>query len=259
MANISVSELKTVLGTISAGIKIKYLRKTGNSMNKALALQAPVQVDLLRLNNPGFNYANYLTPGLWATAIQQILFLIGSLLICREFETGRFRELWETSERNVGAIALGKIAPYFLWAIVLLELFTRVFFPLFDLDIRGSASAMVAYSVSFVIASLCFGFMLSVLLRNSVNALKGVLLVAAPAFIISGYTWPLSQMPFFIRGISSAIPLTTYLKGFRKIYQEGAPIWETLPEIGFLLLIAAVTMTIALILLRRRIREEGLS
>ena len=55
---------------------------------------------------------------------------------------------------------------------------------------------------------------------NRLDALKGCLLIGAPAFLLSGYTWPLEQMPILMSTIAKFIPLSAYLEGFRKIFQQ---------------------------------------
>lgn len=255
MANIAVSELKTVAGTIAAGARVKYLRKTGNSIHKAMALQSPVQVDFYRMYNPGFNYMNYLTPGLWATILHQILILLGALLICREWEQGTFWDLWETGGRKLTTVVIGKIALYVLLGFVFMELYFRVFFPVFGIDVRGNISAMVAYSFVFVLSAVGLGFLASVALVSSVNAMKAVLLITAPAFLLSGYTWPLSEMPWFTRMLGRAIPLTTYLHGFRKIYQEGEGLLSVGNETLIMLLMGCGSILVGALLLNRRVKK----
>jgi ABC-2 type transport system permease protein len=70
---------------------------------------------------------------------------------------------------------------------------------------------------------------LAALTGNRIDALKGCLLIGAPAFLLSGYTWPLEQMPVLLRTISNFIPLTPYLEGFRKIFQQNMTIKYIFP------------------------------
>ena len=76
----------------------------------------------------------------------------------------------------------------------------------------------------FIIATILLGMFMAALTGNRIDALKGCLLVGAPAFLLSGYTWPLEQMPTLLKTISGFIPLTPYLEGFRKIFQQNMKI-----------------------------------
>lgn len=255
-ANLSLSDLRTVVGTVAAGVKIKYLEKGGASSERALALQSPVKVDLTKLYNPGYNYMNYLAPGIWLALLFQVIMLFGALMIATELDKGTFGELRDISGGNAVAVAAGKFPPYILISLFLLETVFRVFFPLFGIPMKGNVTLLMTYSLLFVLAGLSMGFFLSVLLGNRSDAIKGALLLAAPAFLLSGYTWPLASMPAAIRALAWCIPLTGYLQGVRKVFQQGAGATYLGGEAQALVLIVVVCLGLGLGILALRLRKE---
>ncbi|MEK7854682.1 MAG: ABC transporter permease, partial [Acidobacteriota bacterium] len=64
IGNLANSDLRAVVGTVSAGIQMKYLMKTGSSSAKAQQQMQAVKIEAARLYNPGFNYLSFLAPGL---------------------------------------------------------------------------------------------------------------------------------------------------------------------------------------------------
>lgn len=74
---------------------------------------------------------------------------------------------------------------------------------------------------------------MSVVVPNQLKATEILMVIATPSFILSGFTWPLSQMPQAVQAIANVIPLTHFLKAFRiLIIEDGAfsqttrPIWN---------------------------------
>ena len=256
IANLAQADLRTMVSTIGAGMRLKYLQKTGNSRDKALAQVMPIKTDLTKLYNPGYNYVNYLAPGLWAAILQQVMMLFGALMIAGERDKKTFGELMSCAGNSAFAAAAGKIALYVTLSLALFEITFRVMFPLFDIPIKGSAPVMSAYTVLFILASISMGFLLSTAMKTRINAIKATLLISAPAFILCGYTWPISSMPAFIKPVAMAIPLTVYVSGYRKLYQQGAGAGAVINEALILAAMTAVFFTAGIWLMRRTIRNS---
>lgn len=235
IANMTLSEVKTVAGTISAGARIKFLRKTGSSGAKALAGYAPVRVETFKLFNPGANYLNYLLPGIWGTVLQQLLLAFGSLLLAWEKDDHAEHEALEVAGGSTAVLLAGKFLPYALFFFIVLEFFHFAVFPLFAVPLNGSAPALTALNALFIYATLGLGLFVGSVSREAIDAMKGVLLVGAPALILSGYIWPISYMPVWIRPFALCIPLTHYLAALRKITQYGAGFSYILPQAAALL------------------------
>lgn len=251
IGNIALSELKTVAGTMAAGARIKFLRKTGNSGAKALADYSPVKIESFRLFNPGGNYLNYLVPGMWGMILQQVLLAFASLLLTREKDSGTLG----ASLRAAGGPArlmAGKLLPYFLFFVVLLEVFQLAIFPLFSVPILGSGTALAVLNVLFIYAALGMGIFISSVCAESLDAMKGVLLVGAPALLLSGYIWPVSYMPAAVKPLAMMVPLTHYLTAMRRIAQCGGPAALALPQAGALLLTGTLCLGLTWLVLKLR-------
>lgn len=218
IANMNLAELKTISETISGGVKLKFLKKTGSSHEEAMNLIQGYKVESAKLFNPGLNYMNYLTPGLWAALLHQIFVLIGALSWIPEIERKRLDGLKKYSLKS---LFWGKITFYTLISTLILELFFRVFYPFFEIPIQVPVYQVLTLSVLFAFTSIGLGTLISICSKSTVGAIKAVILITSPAFILSGFTWPQSAMPLHLRYLSELIPLTSYLEVFRKFYQEG--------------------------------------
>ncbi|MBF0313835.1 MAG: ABC transporter permease [Oligoflexia bacterium] len=252
-ANLVLADLKTTFAILSAGIKLKYLQKTGSTEEKATALVQAVKVDITKLYNPGFNYLNYLAPGIWIAVLSQIILLWGSLFFVMEVENGTAFELTHWS---IPTIIVGKILPALMITMIIFEIFFRAMFPLFGIEFKGSIPLLFVISILYSLCLLSLGFLISMFSKRGVDAVKGVLLIGSPAFILSGYSWPTSAMPLMIQPLSYLLPLTPYLSTLRKIYQQGGGFAHVQGDILTLLLMTVLFLAIVAILLKRRLQQE---
>lgn len=252
VANLNMAELKTIIGTLAAGIKLKVLRKSGKSQTQALALVQGYNVESAKLYNPGLNYMSYLTPGLWATLLYQIFVLMGALSWIPEIDRKRLPEL---NQYSLPQIFMGKILFYTLIATVILEVFFRGLYPLFNITIQVSVFEALMLSVLFAFSSIALGTLISIMSDSTVGALKAVIVITSPSFIISGYTWPRDAMPVFYRYLGDLMPLTSYLEAFRKLYQEGVSVIYLERPIFILLSLTVLLLMASWMWLPRRLKK----
>jgi len=241
IANLTLADFKLTAGTIAAGAKLRFLQKTGSSKEKALANYSPIKTETLKFYNPGINYLNYLVPGLWGAILQQILLVFASLLIISEKEAGTLSGAFAVAGKSHFILAAGKSLPYFVFFFAIFEFFLRILFPYYGIPISAPVSLSVFLSLLFIYAVLGTGYFISVIVPEKIDAIKGVLIVGAPAFMMSGYVWPVAQMPLWLQPVAEIIPLTHYLRGFKKLFQYGAgfgSVW-----LDFLILFAFGTLT----------------
>jgi ABC-2 type transport system permease protein len=253
-ASITDIDANTIISTLSGGIKYKTLMKKGFSVKQAQDLLIPVKNDSSKLFNPALNYSIFLTPGIWMAFMQQLLLLFGMFTISAEFDLKTVPKMLETSKSLFGAIA-GKLAAYMLFAALLFAILYFIVFPVFSVHVEGAFSAVFVLSAAFAFASISLGMVLSAVLKTRANALKGCLVITAPAFLLSGYTWPLDQIPAFLRALVQAIPLTTFLDGFRKIYIQAQGLDAAMKFAPRLVLLGCVFFLLAYIFTKLRVKK----
>jgi ABC-2 type transport system permease protein len=82
------------------------------------------------------------------------------------------------------------------------------------------------------------------------------MIIAVPSFIISGQTWPLTQMPSIIQWVAQFIPLTHYLEAFRKLMMYQTDLKGIWPQLKSLLYLSLINVGIAYVALRYRISKQ---
>lgn len=254
-ANLSEIESSNILTTINVGLRAAMMKKKGIQSRQVNDMALPIKSDTSKLFNPSYNYGYFLTPGLWISILGQLLLMFGALTIGKELEQKNF------VIKNILGFILAKLFVYSMISLVYIEILFRIFFPAFLIPFDGNTFGAIVLSMLFIIATILLGMSLAALTGNRLDALKGCLLIGAPAFLLSGYTWPLEQMPVLLRTISNFIPLTPYLEGFRKIFQQNMTIEYIFPfadNLVFLILLYFV-ITYLYLYIRRRIVERKVS
>ena len=211
-------------------------------------MMLPIQNDTSKMFNPSYNYGYFLTPGLWISILGQLFLIFGTLTIGKELEKKRY------NSDSVFLFMIGKLFVYTIISVIYFEILFRVFFPGFQIPFDGNTSGAIILSVLFIISTILLGMLMAAITGNRLDALKGCLLVGAPAFLLSGYTWPIEQMPTLMRTVSYFIPLSSYLEGFRKIFQQNMHIEFIIPfaKTLIILLILYFLITYVFLIIRKR-------
>ena len=142
---------------------------------------------------------------------------------------------------------LAKAVPYFVLSFV--NLITILLLSVFVLDVPvvGSLFWLITVSLLFIFVSLELGLVISTVTRTQVAAmLVSGLMLMMPTMLLSGMIFPIESMPLILHWISDILPPRWYLKAVRKLMIEGVPVVLVYKEIGTLLLMATVLITISI-------------
>lgn len=251
-ANFATRAIQTVMATVSAGIEIEALKKSGMDANTAAQRFEPFKVNYNRFYNPSGNYLDLMIPGIIGTIMQQVIFLALGLVFARDFEDGYFQKLVRVSTSATYHIWL-KSVPFIL-LIAVMWLIVGSFYPLFNIDIPVFSWPMALLVTVFSLACMCVGMLFSLLIPNQLRATELLMVLATPSFLLSGFTWPLEAMPGWIRILGNTLPLTQFLQGFRKLAVYGGTYADVQPQMRYLVLMMLICWAIMAILLRIKIK-----
>ena len=246
-SNTAAIAITTVLATMKAGITIETSRKQGVPEYLATQNYEPFKSTMIKQNILSGNYLYFMLPGVLLTVFQQVLLLGLALSFSSEFENKTFTELVSKTS-NPFTILFVKIFPYIFMSIFIYLLYYG-FGLFYDMKLETEFWPFF-YSTLIFILGVCFlGFLVSLILPSQLKATEVLMVVATPSFILSGFTWPLSQMPKWIQTISDCIPLTHYLKIFRILFIEKGDVSLIQPHLNNLIVIASICFVLSLALL----------
>lgn len=255
-ANYASSAIQLSLGTLKAGIEIETLRKQGVPEALLLASFEPFKTTFVRKNNRSTNYMYFLWPGVLATVLQQVLLLGLALSFASEYEKGTFLELAEKSKTIFNMMTV-KVIPYLILSFGIWLMYW-IFAIWFRVPFNENFLALTVVAGVFVLSVSYLGILVSVIIPNQLKATEVLMVIATPSFILSGFTWPLSQMPLWVQYIADVIPLTHFLEAFRILMLEKGTLSQTMPFVYNMLLIAiicAILSYIALYVVRKKMRR----
>ncbi len=250
-ANFASKNILKILGTLKAGIEIEGLKKQGMSPQQALKSYEPFKTNFNKLYNSSGNYTVFMMPGLMGAIMQQIIFLGLALVFARDFEDGYFTTLIKKSRWSLYHVLL-KMTP-FIFLVTIVWVAVACFVPYFNIEVDVFTGAMLVLVVLLSLAAILIGMLFSILIPNQLKATELLMVISTPAFVLSGFTWPMSAMPVFIQKIAQIIPLTHFLEGFKKTALYGGGIADIVPEIQSLLMIILSSFIFILVALQTKI------
>ncbi|HEX2961806.1 MAG TPA: ABC transporter permease [Ignavibacteriales bacterium] len=255
VGNMIYKDGMTIARTVSGGALLKKLRSKGLSETQAMNVINPIRIETQSLYNPEYNYLQYLIPGLLTAMFQMIIMISAVLIISSEFTHNTFGELVRISGGNIFTIILGKALPHLVLHTVTALGIIGIIFPMFSIEIGGSVAFSLAFIEYFILTSFFLGFLLSCSFHEQLFATEVALFINTPAFIFSGFTFPLWGMPALHNYFAQLIPFTHFLSGFLKIYQMGTPIKYVAPEFFRLSIFLVISLAASFIVLRFRVNS----
>jgi ABC-2 type transport system permease protein len=182
--------------------------------------------------------------------------LITSLTISREWERGTMETLITTPVRKY-EVFFGKLIPYILIGLFDIIITLAVGYFVFKVPLRGSFVELLFVSMLFLIGTSSIGIMVSSATRSQVLSVQiAINLTYLPTIILSGYIFPIKNMPYFVQAVTYALParyLITYMKG---VTMKGIGYTLMWSQIVFLFLFALGVALISLKKLSLKLPEK---
>ncbi|MDM1293439.1 ABC transporter permease [Sphingobacterium sp. N143] len=219
-SNTALMAVNVCAMTMKAGIQIQGQMKRGVPARIAAQQYEPFKTTIVKQNIRSGNYLYFMLPGVLITVLQQVLLLGLALSFSSEFEGNTFPELVKKISNPIGLI-LVKILPYVLMSVGILALYWG-FGQYYRMPLHAEFGRFVLCTVVFLLAVCFIGVLVSLLLPSQLKSTEVLMVVATPAFILSGFTWPSSLMPGWIQAIANVIPSTHYLRIFRLMFIQHA-------------------------------------
>ncbi len=212
----------------------------------------PVRVVARNWFNPNLEFQWFTVPGLIGVIALLIGLIVTALSVARERELGTFDQLMVAPLRPF-EILIGKMTPPILIGLVHVTLYVLAAVLVFHVPLRGSLAALYLGAVFFLAAVVGVGLFISALCTTQQQAILGAFLFMAPAVLMSGFATPIANMPSWLGRATVVNPLRHFLVIVRGVFLRGMDWSDVARNVVPLLAIAAVTLTAATVLFRRRI------
>ncbi|MGZ6442190.1 MAG: ABC transporter permease [Pseudobdellovibrionaceae bacterium] len=206
---------------------------------------SPLRLESRFLFNPELNSKWFTVPGLTVILMTMLALLLTALTIAREWETGSMELLLSTPVQPL-EIIFGKLAPYGILCLGSVVMVYGVARLGFGVPFRGSHLVYLFGTALFLITYLAQGLMLSVLTRKQMLAMQAALLSGLlPSQLLSGFIFPIENMPKFFQYFTALLPARWYMVISRASFLQGSSFWELRHAFLGLSLIGALFITIS--------------
>jgi ABC-2 type transport system permease protein len=217
-ANVLMGYAQAVVQGYSGEVQLNWLRRRGQPIQPAA-----VSVETRTWFNEDLESSAFIVPGVLALVMSVIGAFLTSLTIAREWERGSMEQLISTPVSAM-EIMLGKLAPYFVIGMFDVLVCSVIAIDWFHVPFRGSYATLLISSALFLVVVLSLGFLISVLAKSQFAASQIALLVTfLPAFLLSGFLFPIEQMPTVLQWITRILPARYYVSLLKKIFLKGTP------------------------------------
>jgi ABC-2 type transport system permease protein len=174
--------------------------------------------------NETLRSVNFFIPGIIAVILMQISATLTSLAIVSEKEQGTMEALVVSPIRK-NELMLGKILPYVILAFVDVIIVTIAGLFLFNVPVKGNYLLLLISALVFLMGAMGIGLLISASARSSQEAVQiATLTTMLPAILLSGFVFPIENMPWVLQGISLFVPARYFIEILRAIYLKGVGI-----------------------------------
>lgn len=211
----------------------------------AIAVHLP-SVELARRPwyNPNLESQWFFVPGTIGSILLTSCLTLAAFAIVREREVGTLEQVMVTPISRVEFI-LGKTVPFFLIAVAQMVLIMLIGVLWFRVPFRGNYLVFGIGTAVFLLSVLGAALLMSTVAETQQQAMIVAFFFITPAITLSGFSFPISSMPTFLQWLTLLDPLRFYLVIIRDSFLKGSD-WHTLvPQIGALLVLATVLLTIS--------------
>ena len=194
----------------------------------------PIELRTWIWYNPELKSSNFLVPGLTAVILMMLAAILTSLTVAREWERGTMEGLI-ASPLHAHELMIGKILPYVVIGVVdvVFILLVAVFW--FRVPLRGNLSLLMVSSTIFLLGALGIGLFISAATKNQQVAFQlSLLATMLPSLLLSGFFYPIENMPPVLRAVTYLIPARYFLVVIRGIFLKGVGLSVLWQELLFL-------------------------
>lgn len=194
--------------------------------------------------NENLESRNFYIPGVIAMIVMLVTLLLTAMAIVKEKEIGTIEQLIVSPLRPFELI-LGKLIPFAIVGIIDVLFISLVAVSLLKIPLRGSFSLLLAGSCLFIVNTLGLGLFISVLSHTQQEALMSMFMVAQPMVLLSGFIFPIANMPRVVQAITLANPMRYYLVIIRGIFLKASGFDVLWPQMLALLIIGITIITLS--------------
>lgn len=248
-SSIAAGYLAGASGLFSKNINAEFMEKKG----KKISLYNPVSAETRVWFNPELKTRNYMIPGIVGLLLMVVTLILTSLAVVKEKEIGTLEQLIVTPIKPYQMI-IGKLVPFAILGFTAVIIVLGAMNVVFSIPVKGSVLFLLAATFIYILSSLGLGLLVSTVSKTQQQAMMlAIFVVMMPMVFLSGFTFPIENMPVIIQYITYIIPLRYFMVIIRGIILKGVGIAELWPELLVLFLMGIFILSFSILRFKKKL------
>jgi ABC-2 type transport system permease protein len=180
--------------------------------------------------NPDLKSRVYFIPGVIVNIIALVTIMLTSMSIVREKEIGTMEQLMVTPLSPL-ELMIGKQLPFALVGMLQVAVVTAAALLIFRIPFRGNAPLLFASAFLFLLTTLGIGLFISTISHTQQQAMMSSFFFFMPAMLLSGFSFPIRNMPVSVQYLTYLNPLRYFMEIVRSLFLKGTGVQYLWPQI----------------------------
>ena len=195
---------------------------------------------------------NYFVPGVLVNIIALVTIMLTAMAIVREKEIGTMEQLMVTPIRPV-ELMLGKTLPFAAVGLLEVLLVTGAALLIFRVPFRGSLLLLLGCAAAFLLTTLGSGLLISTVSATQQQAMMASFFFFMPAFMLSGFDFPIRNMPLVVQVLTYLNPVRYFMEIVRGIFLKGIGLTVLWPQVTALLVLGTALIGLSILRFHKRL------
>jgi len=215
-ANISAGYVQKIVSGFSENINMNFSNRIGNKIS------VPIISPEVRIwYNPELKTRNFMVPGIVGLLLSLITLILTSLAVVKEKEIGTMEQLIVTPLHPY-QIIIGKLVPFVVLSFAAVIIILTAMWSIFGIEVKGDTWFLFLSSFLYILSTLGLGLLVSTISKTQQQAMMiSIFGVMMPMIFLSGFAFPIENMPMIIQSISYIIPLRYFIEIIRGVVTKG--------------------------------------
>jgi len=246
---IALGYIGRILSEYSTTIMIKRLNREGMIGFEETGVELEHRIWF----NPNAESRLFYIPGVIASIAFLIPIILTAQAIVREREIGTLEQIMVTPIRS-WELMLGKTLPFAMIGLADAIMIALIGVLWFEVPLRGNPLLLLLGNVFFLMSSVGVGLFISTISSTQQQAQISTFFFMMPAFILSGFAFPLENMPDWLQYITYANPLRYFLIIIRGVFLKGNGLDILWPQMLALIILGGVTILLSSMRFQKRLK-----
>jgi ABC-2 type transport system permease protein len=248
-ASVGLNYAAMIIAGYSQEILLNSFSRKGLGALRPISVMPEVRV----WYNPELKSRNYLVPGILGMLLMTATVMLTSLAVVKEKEMGTMEQLIVTPIKPY-QIIIGKLTPFLIIGFIDIVLALAGVTLVLGIPVRGSVITLTLLSILFVLTTLGLGLFVSTISRTQQQAMMtAMFFVMMPMNFLSGFVFPIENMPMIIQYLSYALPLRYFFEIIRGIFLRGVGLEVLWPQALALILFGGIVLTLSSLRFRKKL------